>query len=159
MDQTETANLSPGSAALPAHVVIRTVLVAILLGLLYFGVIMGVSISVIVLNTMWMTVLERTREIGVLRAVGWSRREVLTAVLAESVIVGCAALVVGALLGVALAKLIVYTPIIAQFVKPAFAVKHFVLAGAAAVVLSVLGGALPAWRAAQVSPAEALRYE
>lgn len=115
--------------------------------------------SVIVLNTMWMTVLERTREIGVLRAVGWSRREVLTAVLAESLVVGLAALAVGAGLGALLAKLIVYAPVVSQFVRPAFAVGQFIMAGTAAVTLSVLGGALPAWRAARVSPAEALRYE
>lgn len=115
--------------------------------------------SVIVLNTMWMTVLERTHEIGVLRAVGWSRGQVQAMVLRESLVIGLCALVVGCLLGVAAAKLIVYAPVATQFIKPSFGILHFVLAGCAAVLLSVIGGALPAWRAARISPAEALRYE
>jgi putative ABC transport system permease protein len=115
--------------------------------------------SVIVLNTMWMSVLERTREIGVLRAVGWSPRLVLSAVLIESLAVGVAALVVGAGLGVALARLIVLAPVVAQFVRPTFAATQFVLAGVSAVLLSLVGGALPAWRATRISPAEALRHE
>ncbi len=115
--------------------------------------------SVIVLNTMWMSVLERTREIGVLRAVGWSRRQVLAAVLLESLIVGVAALALGAVAAVGLAKLIVLAPVVAQFVRPSFAAVQFALAGGAAILLSLLGGALPAWRAAGISPAEALRHE
>lgn len=115
--------------------------------------------SVIVLNTMWMSVLERTREIGVLRAVGWSRRRVLAAVMLESTAVGAAALLVGALLGVGLAKLIVLAPVIANIVRPSFSPVHFLIAAAAAMLLSVVGGALPAWRAGRISPAEALRYE
>jgi putative ABC transport system permease protein len=115
--------------------------------------------SVMVLNTMWMSVLERTREIGVLRAVGWSRRRVLAAVLIEALSVGAAAWVVGAALGVLLAKSIVLMPVVAQFLRPRFAVTHFALAVGAALLLSVIGGALPAWRAARISPAEALRHE
>ncbi len=115
--------------------------------------------SVIVLNTMWMTVLERTREIGVLRAVGWSRRAVLGVILAESLLVGIAAYGLGAALGVGLAWVVTLAPVVSQFVAPVFAPQPFILAGLAAALLSALGGALPAWRAAQVSPAEALRYE
>jgi putative ABC transport system permease protein len=129
---------------------------AALWGVTLAAVIIG---SVIVLNTMWMTVLERTREIGVLRAVGWSRRLVLTATLLESLWVGLAATVVGAALGVGLANLVLLFPAVGQFVTPVFTASQFGLATAAAVVLSLLGGALPAWRAARISPAEALRYE
>lgn len=115
--------------------------------------------SVIVLNTMWMTVLERTQEIGVLRAVGWSQRDVLGMVLCESLAIGVLALLVGTALGVAAAHLIARAPMAAQFVRPSFGVLHFALAGAAAVLLSGLGGALPAWRVTRISPAEALRHE
>ncbi|MBL8879704.1 MAG: ABC transporter permease [Phycisphaerales bacterium] len=115
--------------------------------------------SLIVLNTMWMTVLERTREIGVLRAVGWSRRRVLAATLLESLIVGAAALVVGALLGVGLAQFISVAPVASQFVKPTYSASTFGVAAAAVILLSVMGGALPAMRAARITPSEALRYE
>lgn len=115
--------------------------------------------SVIVLNTMWMTVLERTREIGVLRAVGWSRRDVLRLIMIESLFIGAAALVVGSLLGVLLAQLIALLPIASQFIRPSFGLAQFLIAAAAAIVLSAVGGAIPAWRAGRISPAEALRYE
>lgn len=125
-------------------------------GVTFASVLIG---SLIVLNTMWMTVLERTREIGVLRAVGWSRSRVLTAILLESLIVGAAALIVGALLGVGLAELISFAPLTSQFVRPTYSLDTFVLAATAVLILSVVGGALPAMRAARITPAEALRYE
>lgn len=115
--------------------------------------------SVIVLNTMWMSVLERTREIGLLRAVGWSRQRVIQIVLLESVCVGLAASVVGIALGVLLARSVVLLPMLSQVLQPSFAPTQFGLAAAAAVLLSVIGGALPALRAARISPAEALRHE
>ena len=62
--------------------------------------------SIIVANTMWMSVLERTREIGVLRAVGWSRQRIVTMILIEAAGVGLIACVVGcAAAGAALARL------------------------------------------------------
>jgi putative ABC transport system permease protein len=80
-------------------------------------------------------------------------------VLRESLVIGLIALSAGAALGVAVAKLVVYAPVAGQFVRPRFSLLHFALAAGAAVSLSLLGGALPAWRAARISPAEALRYE
>lgn len=115
--------------------------------------------SVIVLNTMWMTVLERTREIGVLRAVGWSRSDVLRLVMIESLVIGVLALLIGSILGVLLAHAIAIAPVATQFVRPSFGMTQFAIAACASIVLSVLGGAIPAWRAGRISPAEALRYE
>ncbi|MBN2559649.1 MAG: ABC transporter permease [Phycisphaerae bacterium] len=115
--------------------------------------------SVIVTNTMWMAVHERTREIGVLRAVGWARHRIVAMIIIESAGVGLIACVVGCLLGVGLAKISARLPVAAQFVDPVFDWRPFATALAVAVVLSVLGGALPAWRAARISPVEALRYE
>ncbi len=115
--------------------------------------------SVIVLNTMWMTVLERTREIGVLRAVGWSRAQVMRAVLLESALIGVVALVLGIGLGMGLAYLITLAPFIGQFSRPVFEPRQMAVAAVAAILLSLIGGWLPAWRAARISPAEALRYE
>jgi putative ABC transport system permease protein len=129
------------------------------------GMVRGVSFlailigSVIVTNTMWMTVHERTREIGVLRAVGWARRKIVAAVIVESTGVGLLACGFGCLFGMGLAKLSVYAPFGGQFLNPVFAWQPFALAVVVALVLSILGAALPAWRAARISPVEALRYE
>jgi putative ABC transport system permease protein len=115
--------------------------------------------GVVVLNTMWMTVLERTREIGVLRATGWSRRRVIGAVLIEALTVALLAIPLGSGLGVGLALAIGFVPHVGQLARPSFSAGMFLLAGGAAISLSLLGGLLPAWRAARISPAEALRYE
>ncbi|HVP12757.1 MAG TPA: FtsX-like permease family protein [Phycisphaerae bacterium] len=115
--------------------------------------------GIIVTNTMWMAVNERTREIGVLRAMGWSKRGIVAMIIAESAGVGLIAWVVGCLGGVGLAKLSTELPIAAQFVDPVYDWQPFCTALAVAVVLSILGGALPAWRAARISPVEALRHE
>lgn len=129
------------------------------------GMLRGITVAsiiiggLVVLNTMWMAVFERTREIGVLRAVGWSRRAVIGSILLESLGVGAAGAVVGSLLGVALANGIVRWSTAGQFVWPAHSIEPFLIVGAASILLSLLGGALPAWRAARISPAEALRHE
>jgi putative ABC transport system permease protein len=115
--------------------------------------------GIIVTNTMWMAVNERTREIGVLRALGWSKRGIVAMIIAESSGVGLIACVVGCFGGVGLAKLSTRLPIAAGFVDPVFDWQPFVTALAVAVTLSVLGGLLPAWRAARISPVEALRHE
>jgi putative ABC transport system permease protein len=111
------------------------------------------------LNTMLMSVLERTREIGVLRALGWRRRQVLGMILQESLVLGAVGGVFGILLGLGLGKLVslaegmwgsielVYTPLIV--------VQAVVLA----LIAGVAGGLYPAWRATRMRPVEALRYE
>lgn len=115
--------------------------------------------AIIIANTMWMTVLERTREIGVLRAVGWSRRRIVGMVVGEAAGVGLLAWLVGSVLGAGLARLAMSLPVAQQFVRPTFSPGTFVRAAVVAVVLSVIGALIPAWRAARISPAEALRYE
>jgi len=115
--------------------------------------------SVIVANTMWMSVLERTRQIGVLRAVGWSRRRIIAMIVLEAAGVGLVACVIGSVLGIGLAQLTTVLPFTRQFVEPVFDAVPFVQALAVALLLSVLGALLPAWRAARISPATALRYE
>lgn len=115
--------------------------------------------SVIIANTMWMTVHERTREIGVLRAVGWDRRRIVGVIISEAAGVGLLACILGCLLGVGLALLSTKVSVTAQFVDPVFDWQPFSIALGTAVVLSIAGGALPAWRAAGISPVEALRHE
>jgi len=115
--------------------------------------------AIIVTNTMWMAVNERTREIGVLRAVGWSRAHIVRMILLESAAVGLLACVVGSVAGVGLAKLATVLKATKQFVHPVFDFAPFTLALVTALALSIVGALLPSWRAARISPAEALRYE
>jgi len=115
--------------------------------------------AIIVANTMWMSVLERTREIGVLRAVGWPRQKIVCMILVEAAGVGLIACALGCAGGVGLAKLVSRIQVADRFMQPLFGVTPFLQALLVAVLLSVLGALLPAWRAARISPAEALRYE
>ncbi len=115
--------------------------------------------GLIVLNTMWMSVHERTKEIGVLRAVGWSRQRVIGMILAESCCVGLVACVVGGPLGFAIANLTTVWSQTSRFIQPVFDAAPVVGSLVVGVALSILGGVAPAWRASRISPVEALRYE
>lgn len=111
------------------------------------------------LNTMLMSVLERTREIGVLRALGWSRRRVLGTILREALALGLAGAVVGIPLGMALAWALNQIPLVKGFISARYDLDLFLTAVAVALGAGVLGGLYPAWRATRLRPVEALRYE
>jgi ABC-type antimicrobial peptide transport system permease subunit len=128
-----------------------------LMGMIWFLAIVVGGLGM--MNTMVMSVLERTREIGLLRAVGWRRRRVLWLILQESLALGVLGGLAGLAVGVGLAWGLGLSPIMAAFVKPLFTAKLAGIALAIAVGLGVLGGLYPAWRATQMSPIEALRYE
>lgn len=122
----------------------------------FLSVVIG---GVIVMNTMWMSVHERTREIGVLRALGWPRRRIVRMILIEASGVGLLAWIIGSCMGIGLAEIATRLPFARQFVDPVYDWQPPAMAFAVSVVLSMLGGAAPAWRAARISPVEALRYE
>lgn len=115
--------------------------------------------GIVVANTMIMSIFERTREIGTLRAVGWRRRRILGQVLLESLFLCMVSAVFGSVLGVAVVTAIAQAPYASQFISATWSVGIFVSAFVTAAVLGVLGGLYPAWRAGQLEPAEALRYE
>ncbi|HEY74645.1 MAG TPA: ABC transporter permease [Thermoflexia bacterium] len=111
------------------------------------------------LNTMLMSVLERTREIGVLRALGWRRRQVLGMILRESLALGALGGVCGILMGIGMAWMTMQIPAIKGMLTPRYPLGLFAQALLVALVTGALGGLYPAWRATKMRPAEALRYE
>ncbi|OUC06336.1 hypothetical protein RY27_21715 [Litorilinea aerophila] len=115
--------------------------------------------GIVVANTMIMSIYERTREIGTLRAVGWSQRRILLQILQESVYLCGLAAILGSILGVALLTGISVIPVASQFIEVAWSLQTFVVAIAVALALGVIGGFYPAWRASRLQPVEALRYE
>ena len=113
-----------------------------------------------VINTMIMSVYERTREIGVLKAVGWTDKRILGMILGESIVLTLIAFVVGTIIAVVGVEiLLTYSPSVSGIIKPSFALDIFARAFLVAFLVGVIGGLYPAYRASRLSPTEALRYE
>lgn len=104
----------------------------------------------VIMSTMVMAVMERTREIGTLRALGASRRLILGTILAEILMLSLLGGIPGTLLSMPMAVVMETT------LPTAGQLTQIVLF---AVVAGILGGLYPAWRATRVVPMEALRYE
>ena len=111
------------------------------------------------MNTMLMSVFERTREIGVLRALGWRRRRVVLMVLGESLALALCGGIIGVGLGTGLLVLAGSAPAVSGFLSGVFNPNVVVQALVTALVLGAVGGAYPAWRASRLAPVEAMRAE
>lgn len=110
-------------------------------------------------NTMAMSVFERTREIGVLRALGWKGRHVILLILTEATALGIAGGFLGIAVGWGTLRLLSTLPQTASVVSASLSPFHLLESFVIAIVSGLAAGAYPAWRAAQLSPVEALRYE
>jgi ABC-type antimicrobial peptide transport system permease subunit len=111
------------------------------------------------MNAMVMSVLERTREIGTLRALGWRRGQIVRMVMGEAVLLSLVGGVIGIGIGVGLTELAATSPSIGAFLEGIYSPGLFAQGLITALVLGMIGGAYPAWRAANLQPVEALRYE
>jgi putative ABC transport system permease protein len=116
---------------------------------LFMGVLM-------VLNTLLMAVLERTREIGILSAIGWSTERIMGALVIEGFILSAVGSVVGIVLGVAGSKFLSAIPAIGRYVAVEPTLPLIAATALAAIALGILGSFYPAWVATRQSPAAAL---
>jgi putative ABC transport system permease protein len=110
-------------------------------------------------NTMAMSVFERTREIGILRAQGWKRWQVLAHIEVEAVALGLSGGFLGIFLGWCALRALDSLPQTASFFTPSLHWTLLVEAVAIAMLAGLIAGALPAWRAGQLSPVDALRHD
>ena len=110
-----------------------------------------------VMNTMLMTVFERTHEIGILLAVGWKRQRIVYMVLCESALLGLFGGLVGAALGALGLLALGAMPGVRGFVEPDISPKLMIISIAIAVVVGVISGLYPAWRSSRLSPSLALQ--
>jgi len=108
-----------------------------------------------VANVMLVTVRERTREIGVRRAVGATRRDIVVQFLVDAVVIS----LIGGAIGLALGFVAAYAGGSALSVTPVFSWTAVVLAIVVAIAVGVLAGIGPAAQASSVEPTNALRYE
>ena len=127
------------------------------LNILYVLLALSVIVSVFgIVNTLVLTVFERTREIGMLRAIGMTRRQVRRMIRHESVITAMIGGVLGIALGVVLGGLLVARVNFIVFSVPVGSLIVFALL---AILVGVLAAIFPARRAARLNVLEALQYE
>jgi putative ABC transport system permease protein len=129
---------------------------AIIIGVAVISLVVG-GLSVI--NTMAMSVTERTREIGVKRAIGGSRRRIIRELVAEAGVIG----VIGGVLGLVLGAIVVF--LANEVGRSSGTILFDLTLGTAAfavgfsTILGMVAGIVPAWSAARLDPVQALRYE
>lgn len=115
-----------------------------------------------IINTMIMTVFERTKEIGVLKAVGWESRRILVMILGETLVLTLVAGVVGTVFGIIISEIgisLLSGGPGSQMLSLAYTPNTFILAFGIAILVGIIGGIYPAYRASKLAPTEALRYE
>ena len=108
-----------------------------------------------IINTMLMSVFERTREIGVLKAVGWSNGKIITMIVGESLVITVISAIIGSVIAVAACSFLAPQ----MGITPLFTPKIFIQAFSIAIVVGIIGGIYPALKATRLPPTEALRYE
>ena len=149
-----TAVTEPGQAVkidTSSRVIVSTGWIISLLALIVGGI--------AVTNTMAMSVFERVREIGILRAVGWPGRRIAALVVSEALAICGLALAAGLALGYAAAHAFADHAEAGPLLRPDFTGGVFAWGLAFALGVGVLGAAYPAWRAVSLEPAAALRHE
>jgi ABC-type antimicrobial peptide transport system permease subunit len=128
-----------------------------ILNVLYVLLALSVIVSLFgIVNTLVLTVFERTRELGMLRAVGMTRRQVRRMIRAESVITALMGGVIGIILGLVLGGLLAVR---IDFIVFALPWGQVIIFAVAAVVVGLLAAIFPARRAGKLNVLEALQYE
>ncbi len=127
------------------------------LNILYVLLALSVVVSLFgIVNTLVLTVFERTRELGMLRAIGMTRRQVRRMIRHESVITALIGAALGIALGIILGGLLVARIDFIEFSLPTL---QLVVFGIASVVVGIVAAIFPARRAARLRVLEALQYE
>jgi putative ABC transport system permease protein len=128
-----------------------------ILNILFVLLALSVIVSLFgIVNTLVLTVFERTREIGMLRAIGMSRRQLRRMIRYESVIIALMGGIIGILLGIVLGALLVARVEFIDFSLPVTQIAVFTVA---AFVVGLIAAIFPALRASRLNVLEALQYE
>jgi putative ABC transport system permease protein len=127
------------------------------LNILYVLLALSIVVSLFgIVNTLVLTVFERTREIGMLRAIGMTRRQIRRMIRHESVITSLIGAAIGIVLGIVLAALLIAR---VDFIDFSFPTSQVIVFAIAAIIVGILAAIFPARRAAKLNPLEALHYE
>ena len=128
-----------------------------MLNILYVLLALSVIVSLFgIVNTLVLSVFERTREIGMLRAVGTTRWQIRSMITLESVVTSLMGAAIGIILGIVLATLLILR---VDFLVLSFPIGTLLLFAVAAIIVGLIAAILPARRAARLNVLEALQYE
>ena len=129
---------------------------------MFLGAIAGISLlvgGIGIMNIMLVSVTERTREIGIRKAMGATRRDILVQFMSEAIVLSIVGGGIGVLAGVALSRLIDDRTLLGQTFQTVFSGDIVVLALLVSAAIGLFFGIYPAMRAARQHPIDALRYE
>ena len=115
--------------------------------------------ALVVFNTMLMSINERTREIGILLAIGWQRRTIIKLIVGESMILTLAGGVIGILVGIAITWSLEHMELMRGKIDAVFPLPFLFGVLGLSVILGIGGGLYPALKAARLLPSQALRQE
>jgi putative ABC transport system permease protein len=111
--------------------------------------------GIVIMNIMLVSVMERTREIGVRKAIGARRRDILTQVLIESATLATVGAIIGVAVGLAIAQLLAAVSPLPAAVAP----RWIALGVGLGLTVGIVAGVYPASRASKLDPVDALRHE
>lgn len=155
----ETFDVQTSEQLLESFSEVLAVVQGILVGIAAISLLVGgVGIS----NTMYTSVLERTRDIGIMKSIGARNENILTLFLIESGLLGMVGGAIGVLIGVGLGKIAeiaISQAIGTDLIKAGFSVELIVGALLFSFVVGAVSGVLPARQASKLRPVDALRYE
>jgi putative ABC transport system permease protein len=115
--------------------------------------------SIGMLNTLMMAVFERTREIAMLRALGWRRRRIVTLILGEATMLCITGAIIGILIAIVAVQVLSRVPAAGRMISGSISIEVMVQGFVIAILLGLIGGLYPAWSAAKMAPVEGLRHD
>lgn len=137
---------------------IFNMVVAVLIGIAAISLVVG---GIGIMNTMYTSVLERTREIGILKAIGARNSQIMWLFLIESGILGMVGGIIGVVIGISVAKLVEFAAAQLGYgiLKVSFSPLLIIGSLFFSFAVGALSGTMPARQASKLKPVEALRYE
>ncbi len=137
---------------------VMAIIQAVVIGIAAISLFVG---GVGIMNTMFTSVLERTSQIGVMKAVGAANHDILMIFLVESGVLGLLGGAVGIIFGMLISKFVSYITVLAGITYIESYFPWYLIVGALAFsfIIGMISGAVPAYRAMKMKPVDALRYE